>query len=393
MVLKTSDVNALGMFPERLDVARDLLRDHVESGRSPSVAAVVLRRGHVVLEEAFGTQAPDGPALTVDHVWPIASAGKPLTAATVLSLVEEGHLGVMQPVTDLVPELAGTNDDDVLIHHLLTHTAGWRSDMFGGRFAELVASGDWPTPPPDRDFLSYVFLHMALTPERLWAPGELMAYSNLNYALLGEIVRRLTGGTLDAAMRSRVFEPLGMHNSALIVDDDLIPHLVRRADHLPFGSAIGPWGVSFQDDMWRQSDAGESGIHMSPRDLARFGQAILQGGTLDGVRFLAPTTVKSMCIDQIPGLEAYWGEDRRIKQASWGYGFSVVGPARLPYFGGLQSTGSVGHPGAGGIDYWVDFDHELVIVLFEVITEISENLEPISGIANLFEQVITGAIL
>ena len=126
----------LGVSADRIDLARDLMRTHVESGRTPSVAAVVLRHGEVVLEEAFGVRTPDGPPLSVDDVWPIASAGKPLAAATVLALVERGRIGIMQPIIEHLPELAGGDDDQVLVHHLLTHSAGWESDLFSGRPAD-----------------------------------------------------------------------------------------------------------------------------------------------------------------------------------------------------------------------------------------------------------------
>src|SRR5687767_11436100 len=99
------DADVSGMSAERLELARELMRDHVESGRSPSATAVVLCHGDVVFAEAFGVQRPGGPSLGLDHVWPIASAGKPLTAATLLSLVEEGQVGVMTPVVDFFPEL------------------------------------------------------------------------------------------------------------------------------------------------------------------------------------------------------------------------------------------------------------------------------------------------
>lgn len=390
-VVEREEVARLGVAPDRIELARDLMRRHVESGRSPSIAAVVLRHGEVVLEEAFGVQSPGGPALTVDHVWPIASAGKPLTAATVMALVERGLVGVLQPIIDHLPELAGGDDDDVLVHHLLTHSAGWESDLYSGRIIEVLESGELPPAPDGLDFLSHLFLWTAMHPRRVAAVGELMAYGNMNYALLGEIVRRVTGGSLDAAMRAYVFDPLGMDRSALIVTDDLRPHLVHRAADLPFGADSA---VAFEGELWEASDSGESGIHASPRDLVRFGQAILNGGVLDGRRFLAPSTVRSMGIDQIPGLAARFGPENLMPVASWGYGFGVICEARWPYFGGgLVPNGSLSHPGAGGIDFWIDREHGIVGAFFEVITEMSPDLEPISGMGNRFQDVITAAVM
>ena len=192
-------------------------------------------------------------------------------------------------------------------------------------------------------------------------------------------------------MRSLVFDPLGMARSALIVTDDLRPHLVHRAADLPFGADSS---LAFEGELWEASDSGEACVHTSPRDLARFGQAILDGGTLDGCRFLAPATVRSMGIDQIPGLAARFGSERLMPVASWSYGFGVICEARWPYFGGgLVPNGSLSHPGAGGIDFWIDREHGIVGVFFEVITEMSPDLEPLSGMGNRFQDVITAAVV
>ena len=129
------------MSAERIEWARDMMQTHVETGRSPSAVAVVARRGEIVLADAFGVKRPGGDPLEVDHVWPMASTGKPLTAAVLMTLVEEGLVGIAQPVVDYVPELRGTNNDEVLIHHLLTHTAGWESAQRTNRIAAALEIG------------------------------------------------------------------------------------------------------------------------------------------------------------------------------------------------------------------------------------------------------------
>jgi CubicO group peptidase (beta-lactamase class C family) len=390
MGIETVDAASVGMSGERLGWARELVANHVASARSPSAVAVVQRHGQVVLAEPFGVRGPHGDPLDIDDVWPIASAGKPLTAAVAMSLVEEGRIGINQPVVDYIAELTGPGEDEVLLHHLFTHTAGWESAQRTHRLERFLASGDMTAPPPDRDLITHLFLSLALDPIRVAPPGVEMQYDNGPYELLAEIIRRETAGTLDAAMRSRIFEPLGMTRSAAIVDDDLRPHLVTRAEGLPFGPG-GP--VVFQGDLWESSDSGAAAVHASAPDLARFGQMILDGGVLGDVRVLSPSTVSAMVTDQIPGVPALFGDDE-IPTASWGYGFTVVQERCFPYFvGGLVPLGSVAHPGAGGISYWIDFTHGIVGVFFEVITEIDEFLSPISGIAHRFQDVVTAAVV
>lgn len=380
----------VGLSSERIGWTRQLVADHVASGRAPSAVVVVLRHGRVVLAEAFGVQGPHGASLTLDHVWPIASAGKPFTAAAVLSLAEEGRIGLLDPVVEYIPELTGPGDEQVLVHHLLTHTAGWESAIRTGRYQKLFAAGDLTEPPPGRDFITHLFLSVALDPVRVAEPGEQGDYDNGGYELLAEIVRRVTGDTLDASLRQRFFDPLGMAHSAGIVGDGLRPLLVTRAAGLPFGpDSI----LAFEGELWESSDSGAAAVHTSALDLATFGQMILEGGTQGDRRVLAAATVRSMVTNQIPGVPALFA-DRRISEASWGLGFSVSFPVAFGYFrGALVPNGTVSHPGAGGVNYWIDFEHDIVGVFFEVITEVDEFLVPVSGIGHRLQDVVTGAVI
>ncbi len=380
---------SVGMSSERLGWMRSMMADHVESGRSPSAVAVVARRGTVVLAEAFGIQRPGGAALEVDHVWPLASAGKPITAAVVMSLVEEGRIGITQPIVDFFPELRETGNDDVLVHHLLTHTAGWESAQRTQRLVTVFSEGQLPPAPEGVNPIDHTFRWLAFNPIRVATPGERMDYDNSHYTLLSEMVRRVTGDTLDAAMRARLFEPLGMDRSAVIVDDATRPHVVRRAPGLPFGPDAP---VSFEGDDFESADSGAAGIFMTPMDLAAFGQAILDGGTYDAHRVLAPSTVRSMVTDQLPGIPAVFG-DSELPRASWGYGFAVRQARAFAFYnGGLPSEHAVMHPGAGGISYWIDIEREIVGVYFEVVTKMSQHLEPISGIGHRLQDIVTGAV-
>ena len=390
MAVETVDAESVGMSSERVGWARDLVANHVAGGRSPSAVAVVQRRGEVVLAEAFGVRGPHGAPLDIDDVWPIASCCKPMTAAVAMTFVEEGRIGINEPVATYIPELAGPGDDEVLVHHLLTHTAGWESAQFAGRIVEYALSGRMSAPPPGRDFVTHLFLSLAFDPIRVAAPGAEMQYDNSHYELLAEIIRRETGDTFDAALRSRLFGPLGMTRSVGIVGDDLRQHLVTRAAGLPLGPDAP---LPFEGPLWESSDSGAAAVHMSATDLAVFGQMILEGGVHDGEQILAPSTVRSMVTNQIPGVPAKFGPDV-IPEACWGYGFTVVQTQPFPYFrGGLLPLGSVLHPGAGGISYWVDFEHEIVGVYFEVLTKTSRLNEPLSGIGHRLQDVITAAVV
>jgi serine-type D-Ala-D-Ala carboxypeptidase len=389
MRFTTVEPGDVGMSAERLGWARDLMTRHFESGGTPSMAAVVLRRGRTVFAETMGVKEPDGPPLELSHLWPIASAGKPITSAVALSLVEDGVIGLYDPVVEFFPELDPELHGEVLIHHLLTHTTGWESAQRTGRLAEMVMAGAVDEPPPGADPIIHLFLSAALRPVIVGAPGAQMDYDTISFELLAEIVRRVTGEPLDAAVRERILEPLSLQQSALRVSDELSRHVVRRSPDLPLGSNQI---LTFDGRNRELDDFGGGGMYMSPGDLVAFGQMILQGGTLDGTRVLSPATARSMVTNQVPGIPALVG-DRTVREASWGYGFTVITTRPFNFFvGGLLPVGSVAHPGAGGINFWIDLENEIVGVLFEVITEMSEFFEPVSGIGHRFQDVIAGAV-
>ena len=115
------------MLPARVAHARDLCARWVEEGHTPTLAVCVARRGVIVLDEAFGVlgPGPDSPPLERDALFPICSLTKPITATLVMQLVEDGLLGLNRPAKDYLPEISGDGTDEILVHHLLTHTTGY----------------------------------------------------------------------------------------------------------------------------------------------------------------------------------------------------------------------------------------------------------------------------
>ena len=127
MELRAGTAEEAGVLPERIDRVRDLCAGWVKSGHTPSLAVLVARRGVIVLHEAFGCLGPgqDSPPLRLDSIFPVSSVAKPITATAVMTLVEDGLLGLNRPVVDYVPELCGEGTEEILVHHLLTHTSGY----------------------------------------------------------------------------------------------------------------------------------------------------------------------------------------------------------------------------------------------------------------------------
>jgi CubicO group peptidase (beta-lactamase class C family) len=115
------------MVPDRVARVRDLCARWVADGKTPTLGVCVARRGVIVLHEAFGMRGPgpDSPPLTREALFPIASVTKSITATLAMQLVEDGLLGLNRPAKDYLPEMSGEGANEILVHHLLTHTSGY----------------------------------------------------------------------------------------------------------------------------------------------------------------------------------------------------------------------------------------------------------------------------
>ena len=386
------DPAELGMSAARLADAAALMQRQYDEGKSPTLVAVVARHGRVVFTHAVGEHRPGGPPVTLDSLFPLASQTKPMTAAVLLCLVERGLVGLNEPVALHVPELAGTHDE-VMVHHLLTHTSGWHEEDVAARLQERMPEIISTWAPGDLDLLSQLLLLPGMETPRREAAGVLMQYCNFNYSLVSEIIRRATGGSFDAALRRFVFDPVGMDDSAVIVPEEWADRVIQRPAGIPMGPDHPDSPISFNDPLWAGSDDGATGAHATAVDAVRFGQMILDGGRVGDRTVLSRDSVRVMTTDQIPGLAAQILE-MTIPEARWGYGFAVSGTVPFRRFtGGTIAPGSPHHGGMGGIDVWIDPDTGIVGAYFEVLTESSPALGPISWAAHRFEDVITAAVL
>lgn len=393
MQLRLGTPQEAGMLPEQIERARDLCAGWVEEGHTPALCVCVARRGVIVLHEAWGVLGPepDAAPLATDAIFPIASLTKPITATLVMQLVDDGLLGLNRPAVDYLPELTGEGVDDILVHHLLTHTAGY--SFFLGPHADRRRkdpSFQLPPCPPWRHPRDHQKLSLLWDAPLEAPPGEVMNYANHHYELLGEIVSRLTGRPLEDLARERIFAPLGMTSSSYVVPDSVVDRVVRRAPHLPMARPTGEIpGLGTPEH--RETPNAGGGAFSTAADMAVFGQMILSHGRYGEARILSPASVSAMTRNQIPGINARL-LNILVEHASWGYGWAVESPSKWRYFhGSLAPQGTLRHPGAGGVAFWIDPTHEVVGTYFEVVTRLTERLEQIWNF-DLFENVITAAV-
>ena len=394
--LRRGSPEEVGMLPERVAHVRDLCAGWVREGHTPTLGVCVARRGVVVLHEAFGVlgPGPDSPPLEGDALFAGASVTKSITATLVMQLVEDGLLGLNRPAKDYLPEMSGEGTEEILVHHLLTHTSGypfhtdppWVEHMM----RKLQDGFELPCPQGLHPIV-HKWLSIFWDGPRVAGVGQIMNYATHNYELLGEIVRRLSGRSLDALARERIFGPLGMKDTYYEVPESESHRVVQRAPGLPMADFENPFMQGLGSRQMQETPYGGAGLFTTPLDMAVFAQTFLNGGRYGEARILSPAAVATMTRDQIPGLRALI-VGKESARASCGYGFLVVSPTKWKYFdGSLQPLGTFGHPGAAGQNFWVDPENELVGAYFEVATRMTPDWEFLWNF-DLFQNAITAAV-
>jgi CubicO group peptidase (beta-lactamase class C family) len=361
-----------GFSPERLARVDAALQRYVDENRLAGAVALVLREGQPVYERAVGWSDKEaGRRMTPDTIFRIASQTKAITSVAILALVEEGKLTLNEPISRLIPPFAKTTvaaggsmvpaKRAITVRDLLTHSAGISYGMEPAVAALYEAKGLGPAAgfgwyTADKDEPVCTTIERLATLPFVAQPGEAWVYG-YNTDILGCIVERASGMSLDAFVKTRITGPLGMNDTQFYLapaqrnrlaavyssgDDGL----VRRAPD-------GARGQGHYVDGPRKSFAGGAGLLSTARDYGRFLEMIRRGGVLDGVRILAPRTVKLMTTNQVGTLHSTTG-------LGFGLGFETTDQYGA---NGLDSEGAFGWGGAYGTVYRVDSEAKLVILL------------------------------
>ena len=362
----------VGMSSSRLERLDDALQEYVDEDRLPGGVAVVLRHGQVVYQNAFGLRDREvGDAMQTTDRFRIASQSKALVSVAIMMLQEEGSLLISDRVSRYLPAFSNTTvavadgDDDyevveadraVTLRDLLTHTAGvgYGGGAGAAEWAEAEVQG-WYFAHRDEPIRATVDRIASLPFDR--QPGDAFVYG-YSTDILGAVVEAVSGLTLDAFLRSHIFEPLEMKSTGFYLDPDLRGDLATvyslRAGQGLVRAPDGP-GMQTQGqyvDGPRMSYSGGAGLVSTAGDYARFLQALLNGGALNGKRVLSPKSVELMTTNHIGDLLG--------TAEGFGLGFSVV--RDLGARGQLGSVGEFGWGGAYHSTYWVDPQEDLVVV-------------------------------
>jgi len=407
-VLQEGAPEKVGMDPERMDRVRKLAASWVERGDTPSLVVLVARRGVIVLHEVFGVRRQEDttPTLKRDSIFPISSCSKPITAAAVMSLVDDGLIGLNRSFIDYVPELDVPGVPwlyEAKVADLLCHTSGI-DDLNLGAFIEAAAGRSPALPPaaPGQHPALGKRIHLAAGAPLARRPGTAMLYSNFGYILLGDIVRRVSGQPFWQFVRSRLFEPLGMRDSYFVLPPELRGRRVYRAPGMPGTQPVPGWHVGFDSAEYDELDGGAGGAASTARDLAVFLQMLINRGAYDGKRILSEASVAAMTRHQVDtsiprinsSISPVSGKrmDFEYRGGGYGYGLFIYGAGdRFRTNGALASLSAFGHIGYGGACIWADPERELVGVYLSVSPRLLRDLDITN--TDLFQNAVHAAIV
>lgn len=322
----------------------------------PGAAAVVWQDGGIVAQRYAGEASPGNP-IDEQTMFALASVTKPVTAAAVMTLVDEGLCGLDEPVGRFLPEFIPPSTLDgadpaieatrreVTVRQLLSHTAGLPEDLPAG----AVRMRDLPS-------LAELTDQYARLPLK-WAPGSQHLYSNSGFALLGRLVERVTGGEFWSEANTRVLDPVQMRDTIARPGPDLDDRIAIVADPARAGSPA----ESYNSRYWRDLAMPWGGLFGSAADLARFAGVFLS----DDAPILSPVTRRMMTEDQTEGVPG-GVQSMRVTWpvARWGLGWEVKGEKRRHWVGDLTSPRTFCHFGAAGTLLWADPDRRVALAVF-----------------------------
>ena len=384
--LPTVRPEIVGMSSERLARIKPLLQRYVDEGKVAGIQTLIARKGKIVHFEQVGKLDLDThSALREDSLFRIYSMTKPITTTAAMILYEEGKLQLDDPVEKYLPAFKNKKvlvDGELIdathaitIRELMSHTAGLTYGIFGNSvidqkyrvamfgeghqfsFNNTTINADASKIKTLDDLVS------AIGPIPLqYQPGTQWVYS-LSVDILGAVVEKVSGQSLDVFMLERLFKPLRMNDTFFEVPKEKL----QRFGTLQAKDAGGKLMII---DRPKTSDfannvtffSGGGGLVSSAMDYLRYSQMMLNGGELDGIRILSPTTIDLMTRDQLTQ-SARLGYDPRpgiMGDVSFGLGFGLAVKAPRVRSG---SKGSYRWAGIAGTDFWIDPKEDLTAMI------------------------------
>ena len=366
---------AVGLSSDRLDRITRWLANEVEQNKVPGAVLLVARHGKVAYFEALGKRDPaTGAAMTRDTIFRIYSMSKPLTTVSAMMLVEEGRIALGDPIAKYMPQFAKMNvgvekadtaggpatlefvpaKAPITVQDLMRHSSGFTYGFFG---SSLVKKLYLEADLGNTDMTNADLVERIAKLPLAYQPGTTWEYSH-STDVLGRLIEVVSGRTLYQFEKARLLDPLGMPDTSFVVTDPA--KQARLAEPFKDDRTIGTNAEIGDVRLPRKYESGGGGMVGTAADYARFAQMLLNGGALDGKRYLGPRTVAYMASDHlgsriVPGPLYSPGDGY-----GFGLGFAVRREVGVSSYAG--EAGDYQWGGAAGTAFWVDPKTDLFVV-------------------------------
>ena len=376
----TASPEEVGLSTEGLAKVDAYVQAQIDAGLIPGAVTLVARHGKVCHVHAMGWKdIPSNQPSRIDGLYRIFSMTKPVTAVAMMILWDEGRWTLDDPIALHLPEFggvqvcAGKNDDGTLklepphraptIRDLVTHSAG---------FAYGTALSD-PNDPVDSayrnakiweaDSLAEMMARVATCPLS-FQPGQSWRYS-IGMDIQGALIERLTGQSLAAFMQERIFEPLGMDDTAFFTPPakaDRLATLYAKLGDAPLTPVANPMRKDCDEEP--AVALGGGGLVSTIGDYARFAQMLLDRGAHAGGRVMSGDAARLMMTNHLPDELMQRGFDAGHQKIRPGFGIGVNGVVFTdPQLAGVPvGRGTYHWDGAAGTWFWVDPENDLIFV-------------------------------
>lgn len=319
-------------LPQELD---SIVDQAVQTGLFPGAVLVVGHNGKIIYRKAYGWRAPLRERMTLDTIFDVASLSKLLaTTPSIMKLFQEGKIRLNDPVTTYLPEFQDGHSP-ITVRLLMTHFSGMPPDV----------------PLEPRWYGYRTGIELALHAKPIAPPGTRFIYSDINFNLLAEIVRRVSGENVAKFAHDNIWAPLGMHDTQYLPS----PSLRWRIAPTEIDPDTGEPMRGVVDDptaRYMGGIAGDAGVFSTAADIAKYAEMMLGEGELDGVRIFQPMVVEKFTEPQSPA-------DQPILR---GLGWDIDSPFSSNR-GELYPIGSYGHTGYTGTSLWIDPTTNSFVVL------------------------------
>ena len=329
--------------PAKMQPVDSAIEEGIKDRKTPGAVLLVGNRAGILYEKAYGklTYEDDAPPTRIDTIWDLASLSKPVGCATaVMILADQKKISIADPVAKYLPEFANNGKEKITIEMLLLHRGGLIPDN------------------PLKDYQSGVETAwgniMKLKPR--WEPGTHFAYTDVGFLVLGKLVERVSGKTLDQFDREYVFGPLGMNETTYNPPDSL------EARIAPTEKRDGKWIVGEVHDPRSYllgGVAGHAGVFSTVRDVSRYCRMILNGGELEGKRIMSAETLRQMITRQ--DLEDTDKEGKKIRPGR-GLGFDFTSSYASVRGERFEAGKTFGHTGYTGTMFWMDPENDCFMI-------------------------------